>query len=177
VDLKAHFLVRIGSKLANNNKKKAWGMFRGANAINLDIKGRVTIPTRYRQSLLDDCQGQLVCTIDTQQPCLLLYPLPEWEEIEIKLSRLSSMNPHERRLQRLLLGYAMEGEMDKNGRLLLSSPLRQHAQLDKQIMLVGQFNKFELWDADVWQQQIQQDVATEQEAAFELTERLQDFSL
>jgi MraZ protein len=141
-------------------------MFRGANAINLDIKGRVTIPTRYRQSLLDDCQGQLVCTIDTQQPCLLLYPLPEWEEIELRLSRLSSMNPHERRLQRLLLGYAMEGEMDKNGRLL-----------DKQIMLVGQFNKFELWDADVWQQQIQQDVATEQEAAFELTESLQDFSL
>jgi MraZ protein len=152
-------------------------MFRGANAISLDVKGRVTIPTRYRQSLLDDCQGQLVCTIDTQQACLLLYPLPEWEEIELKLSRLSSMNPHERRLQRLLLGYAMEGEMDKNGRLLLSAPLRQHAKLDKQIMLVGQFNKFELWDADVWQQQISQDVATEQEAEFELTERLQDFSL
>jgi MraZ protein len=87
------------------------------------------------------------------------------------------MNTHERRLQRLLLGYAMEGDMDKNGRLLLSAPLRQHAHLDKQIMLVGQFNKFELWDAEVWQQQIQQDVAVEQEAAFELTERLQDFSL
>jgi MraZ protein len=71
----------------------------------------------------------------------------------------------------------MEGEMDKNGRLLLSAPLRQHAKLDKQIMLVGQFNKFELWDVDVWQQQISHDVATEQAAEFELTERLQDFSL
>ena len=152
-------------------------MFRGANAINLDVKGRVTIPTKYRQSLLDDCQGQLVCTIDTQQPCLLLYPLPEWEEIELKLSRLSSMNPHERRLQRLLLGYATEGEMDKSGRFLFTAPLREHAHLDKQIMLVGQLNKFEIWDHSVWQQQIQQDVATEQEAAFELTERLQDFSL
>ena len=101
-------------------------MFRGANAISLDVKGRVTVPTRYRQSLLDDCQGQLVCTIDTQQPCLLLYPLPEWEEIELKLSRLSSMNRHERRLQRLLLGYAMEGEMDKNGRMVLSAPLRKN---------------------------------------------------
>jgi MraZ protein len=152
-------------------------MFRGANAINLDTKGRVTIPTRYRQQLLDDCQGQMVCTIDTQQSCLLLYPLSEWEEIELKLSKLSSMNPHERRLQRLLLGYAMEGEMDSNGRFLLSAPLRQHAQLEKQIMLVGQLNKFEIWDAQVWQQQVQQDIETETLANFELTERLQDFSL
>ncbi|MFT5277788.1 MAG: MraZ protein, partial [Granulosicoccus sp.] len=110
-------------------------MFRGANAINLDSKGRLTIPTRYRQSLLDDCQGQLVCTIDISQNCLLLYPLPEWEEIELKLSKLSSTNPQERRLQRLLLGYAMEGEMDKSGRILLAPTLRQHAALDKQIML------------------------------------------
>ncbi|BDX05583.1 division/cell wall cluster transcriptional repressor MraZ [Planctobacterium marinum] len=152
-------------------------MFRGANAINLDTKGRVTIPTRYRQSLLDDCQGQLVCTIDTQQPCLLLYPLSEWEEIELKLSRLSSMNPHERRLQRLLLGYANEGEMDKNGRFLLSAPLRQHADLSKEIMLVGQLNKFEIWNTQTWEQQIQTDIATEQDADFDLTERLQDFSL
>jgi MraZ protein len=152
-------------------------MFRGANAINLDTKGRVTIPTRYRQQLLDDCQGQMVCTIDTQQSCLLLYPLSEWEEIELKLSKLSSMNPHERRLQRLLLGYAMEAEMDGNGRILLSAPLRQHAQLEKQLMLVGQLNKFEIWDAHVWQQQVQQDIETETLANFELTERLQDFSL
>jgi MraZ protein len=152
-------------------------MFRGASAINLDSKGRMTIPTRFRASLLDDCHGQLVCTIDTQQSCLLLYPLPEWEEIELKLSRLSSMNPHERRLQRLLLGYAMEGEMDGNGRILLAPPLRQHAKLDKQIMLVGQLNKFEIWDADVWQQQIQQDIEIESIGDFETPERLQDFSL
>lgn len=151
-------------------------MFRSANAINLDVKGRITIPTRYRQTLLDDCQGQLVCTIDIKQPCLLLYPLPEWEEIELKLSQLSSMNPHERRMQRLLLGYATEGEMDKNGRFLLSSPLRQHAGLDKQIMLVGQMNKFELWDADEWHKQITEDKEIEKLANFEPTERLQEFS-
>ncbi|MFQ3249040.1 MAG: MraZ protein [Glaciecola sp.] len=152
-------------------------MFRGANAINLDSKGRLTIPTRYRQSLLDDCQGQLVCTIDISQNCLLLYPLPEWEEIELKLSKLSSTNPQERRLQRLLLGYAMEGEMDKSGRILIAPTLRQHAALDKQIMLVGQLNKFEIWDADNWQQQISEDIETEKQGQFELTERLQDFSL
>jgi MraZ protein len=152
-------------------------MFRGANAINLDSKGRVAIPTKYRQSLLDDCQGQLVCTIDTKQSCLLLYPLHEWEEIELKLARLSTMNTAERRIIRLTLGYASEGDMDKNGRFLLPPPLRQHAKLDKQIMLVGQLNKFEIWDADIWQKQIEEDIQTEQLGGFELTERLQDFSL
>lgn len=152
-------------------------MFRGANAINLDTKGRLAIPTKYRQTLLDDCEGQLVCTVDTQQSCLLLYPLPEWEEIELKLSKFSSMVPAERRMQRLLLGYATEVEMDKNGRLLLSSPLRNHAKLSKEVMLVGQLNKFEIWDADIWAGQVEADMETERSGNFELTDRLQDFSL
>jgi MraZ protein len=152
-------------------------MFRGASAINLDSKGRVTIPTRYRQSLLDDCHGQLVCTIDTVQSCLLLYPLHEWEEIELKISKLSTTHPHERRIRRLLLGYATEGEMDRNGRFLLSSPLRQHANLEKEIMLVGQYNKFEIWGAAQWQQQIEDDIALEQTGEYTASERLQDFSI
>lgn len=152
-------------------------MFRGANAINLDTKGRLAIPTRYRESLQDDCNGQLVCTVDTQQSCLLLYPLPEWEEIELKLSKFSSMVPAERRMQRLLLGYATEGEMDKSGRILIPTPLRQHAKLNKEVMLVGQLNKFEIWDADIWASQIEVDMETERGGNFELTERLQDFSL
>lgn len=152
-------------------------MFRGASAINLDTKGRVAIPTKYRQMLLDDCQGQLVCTIDIRQSCLLLYPLTEWEEIELKLSKLSSMNPHERRMQRLILGYASEGEMDKSGRFLLAGPLRNHAKLDKQIMLVGQLNKFEIWDAEIWQQQIMHDIEIERQAEYESTETLQSISL
>lgn len=152
-------------------------MFRGANAINLDTKGRLAIPTKYRQPLLDDCKGQLVCTIDTQQSCLLLYPLPEWEEIELKLSKFSSMVPAERRMQRLLLGYATEGELDKSGRILIPAPLRQHAGLDKEVMLVGQLNKFEIWSAVNWAGQVEADMETERSGNFELTERLQDFSL
>ena len=152
-------------------------MFRGANAINLDTKGRLAIPTRYRQSLLDDCNGQLVCTVDNQQSCLLLYPLPEWEEIELKLIKLSSMIPAERRMQRLLLGHAAEGEMDKSGRILIPTPLRHHAKLSKEVMLVGQLNKFEIWDAETCAQQIEDDIDTERKGEFELTERLQDFSL
>ena len=81
-------------------------MFRGATLVNLDSKGRLSVPTRYREQLLENAAGQMVCTIDIYHPCLLLYPLPEWEIIEQKLSRLSSMNPVERRVQRLLLGHA-----------------------------------------------------------------------
>lgn len=152
-------------------------MFRGATTVNLDGKGRLAIPTRYRDSLLDECEGQLVCTIDLHQPCLLLYTLPEWEKIEQKLSRLSSMNPAERRVQRLLLGHASEGQMDSAGRLLIANTLRQHASLVKEVMLVGQLNKFELWDEQTWYQKIKEDIDAEQSATDTLSERLQDLSL
>ncbi|KGD70558.1 MULTISPECIES: division/cell wall cluster transcriptional repressor MraZ [Tatumella] len=151
-------------------------MFRGATLVNLDGKGRIAVPTRYREILIGESQGQMVCTIDLHQPCLLLYTLPEWEVIERKLSRLSTMNPAERRVQRLLLGHASECQMDSAGRLLLAGTLRQHAGLQKEIMLVGQFNKFELWDEQTWYQQIKEDIEAET-AQDVLSERLQDLSL
>lgn len=152
-------------------------MFRGATVVNLDSKGRLAVPTRYRDKLVENASGQLVCTIDIHHPCLLLYPLPEWEVIEQKLSRLSSMNPVERRVQRLLLGHASECQMDSAGRLLLTPVLRQHAGLTKEIMLVGQFNKFELWDEATWHKQVTEDIEAEQSSASGLSERLQDLSL
>lgn len=145
--------------------------------VNLDSKGRLAVPTRYRDLLNEQSQGQMVCTIDLHQPCLLLYPLPEWEVIEQKLSRLSSMNPAERRVQRLLLGHASECQMDSAGRLLLATTLRQHAGLTKEVMLVGQFNKFELWDETAWYQRVKEDIDAEQSASGALSERLQDLSL
>lgn len=152
-------------------------MFRGATLVNLDSKGRLAVPTRYRDLLIGESQGQMVCTIDLHQPCLLLYTLPEWEIIEKKLARLSSMNPLERRVQRLLLGHASECQMDNAGRLLLANTLRQHAKLIKEVMLVGQFNKFELWDEQTWYQQVRDDIDAEQSAQEPLSERLQDLSL
>ena len=152
-------------------------MFRGATLVNLDSKGRLAVPTRYRETLIGESQGQMVCTIDLHQPCLLLYTLPEWEIIEQKLSRLSSMNPAERRVQRLLLGHASECQMDNAGRLLLANTLRQHASLTKEVMLVGQFNKFELWDEQTWYQQVKEDIDAEQSDSGVLSDRLQDLSL
>ncbi|KGT88376.1 cell division protein MraZ [Erwinia typographi] len=152
-------------------------MFRGATLVNLDSKGRLAVPTRYRETLIGESQGQMVCTIDLHQPCLLLYTLPEWEVIERKLARLSSMNPAERRVQRLLLGHASECQMDNAGRLLVANTLRQHANLTKEVMLVGQFNKFELWDEQTWYQQVREDIDAEQSTQEPLSERLQDLSL
>lgn len=152
-------------------------MFRGASAITLDIKNRITIPTRYRDELLADCQGKMVCTVDIQHACLLLYPLPEWEEIELKLCNLSSTNPQERMFQQILLGNASDCEMDKNGRLLINGPLRQHAKLEKNIMLVGQLKKFEIWNESDWQAQMQKGISQIQSGELELTDRLLDLSL
>ncbi|QNS15258.1 division/cell wall cluster transcriptional repressor MraZ [Mannheimia bovis] len=134
-------------------------MFRGASSISIDSKGRIAIPTRYRAELLEKHHGILVCTVDIRQPCLLLYPLHEWEIVEQKLLALSNFDPVQRRIQRVMQGFATECEMDSAGRILLSSTLRQHAQLDQQIMLVGQLNKFEIWQDKQWQAQIAEDLA------------------
>ncbi|QIZ78524.1 division/cell wall cluster transcriptional repressor MraZ [Ferrimonas lipolytica] len=152
-------------------------MFRGANAISLDSKGRITMPTRYRDGLRTRCDCQMICTVDLRSPCLLLYPLPEWEQVEKKLLTLSDTVPAERQVKRLLLGYATEGEMDKAGRLLLSGPLREFAQLEKSLMLVGQLNKFEVWSEANWQQQIE--LAREQTSQnnFDNHLRLQELTL
>ncbi|VAX00438.1 Cell division protein MraZ [hydrothermal vent metagenome] len=125
-------------------------MFRGVNALNLDAKGRVAMPTRYRQRLSDTCDGQMVITVDNSDRCLLLYPLQEWEVVERKLQKLPSFNRQARRLQRMLIGHATEVEMDGTGRLLVPPPLREFADLEKRVVLIGQSNKFELWNEELW---------------------------
>lgn len=152
-------------------------MFRGASAINLDTKGRIAIPTRYRAEILEKNQGQMVCTVDIRQPCLLLYPLHEWEVIEQRLLGLSNVDPVQRSLQRVMLGYATECELDNSGRILLSHPLRQHAKLEKNIMLVGQLNKFEIWSELEWQTQIEQDIALGMSGKLAMSEALHSLSL
>ena len=152
-------------------------LFRGAAAVNLDAKGRVAIPTRYRAEIMEKNQGQMVCTVDIRQPCLLLYPLDEWEKIEQKLLSLSNFDPNQRRLQRVMLGYATECEMDAQGRILLSGPLRQHAKLEKGLMLVGQLNKFEIWSDTEWYAQIDEDIEIGSSAEFGASEELKMLSL
>ncbi|WOT04982.1 division/cell wall cluster transcriptional repressor MraZ [Shewanella youngdeokensis] len=152
-------------------------MFSGASAINLDAKGRIAMPKRYREPLHARHNNQLVITVDIQSPCLLLYPIQEWEHIAVKLSQLSDTQPAERAIKRMLLGYAHECELDGNGRVLLPTPLRQYANLEKRAMLVGQLNKFELWCEAAWQQQIEESRVAILNEDLAANERLADFSL
>jgi len=124
-------------------------VFRGATKVTLDAKGRMAIPTRYRDRIAARCEGQIIITVDKDH-CLLVYPLPDWEELERKLVRLPSMNKAARRIVRIMVGYATEVDMDGSGRILVSRELREFASLDKQAMLIGQGNKFELWDEATW---------------------------
>jgi len=124
-------------------------MFRGTNKLTLDIKGRMVMPTRYRERLQERCEGKLVVTVDRDQ-CLLIFPFPDWEEVERKLMRLPSFNPQSRQLQRLMVGYATELDLDGHGRILLPPNLREFAHLTRDAVLVGQGARFELWDEVRW---------------------------
>lgn len=124
-------------------------MFRGATKLTVDDKGRVVMPTRHRDRLREQCGGQLVVTVD-RDPCLLIYPLPTWEQIEAKLMALPTLQPQARRLQRLMVGHATDLELDASGRVLLPPELREFAGLQRHAMLIGQGGRFELWDEARW---------------------------
>lgn len=150
-------------------------MFRGANKVTIDAKGRLAIPARYRERILDRCNGQLIATADRDR-CLLIYPLPDWEEIERKLMRLPSLNSRARRLQRLMVGHASDLELDSHGRVLLPPKLREFAELDRQAILIGQGHKFELWDEARWNETRDRWLA-EDESDVDLPAELESLSL
>lgn len=125
-------------------------MFRGVTILNLDAKGRMAIPSKYRERISALGEGQLVVTLAMNDPCLLIYPTPEWEDIERKLVRLPSLNKQASRLKRILLGHAAEIDLDSHGRILLPPALRELVSLEKKVILLGQGNKFEVWDEQTW---------------------------
>jgi MraZ protein len=150
-------------------------MFRGANKLTLDIKGRLAVPTRYRERLQERCGGNLVVTVDKDQ-CLLIYPFPDWEDLERKLMKLPSLNPQARRLQRLMVGHATELELDGSGRILLPPSLREYGLLNRDVMLIGQGLRFELWDETRWNERRDEWLASA-DSVTDLTAELENFSL
>ncbi len=152
-------------------------MFRGVNQLSLDAKGRVVFPSRYRDQLLGHCSGEVVATIDYRDRCLALYPLPEWEAIERKLVELPDLQASAKRLKRLLIGHAHELQVDGNGRALLPQPLREYAGLEKRVVLIGQGNKFELWDQPHWEQQRAEWLQAAAAEDAELPEELESLAL
>ena len=130
--------------------EKMVDMFKGIHNINLDGKGRLTIPTKYRNTITDKSNGSMVVTMDTEEKCLLLYPSTFWATIEKKINDLPSFSKNHRRIQRILIGHAEDLDLDSAGRILLSKPLRLAADMTKKITLIGQGEKFEIWNEDTW---------------------------
>ena len=129
-------------------------MFKGIHNINLDAKGRLTIPTKYRNTINDQSNGNMVITIDSEEKCLLLYPATIFSNIEKKINDLPSFTKNHRRIQRLIIGHAEDLELDSSGRILLSKPLRIVAEMSKKITLIGQGDKFEIWSDDIWSNRV-----------------------
>ncbi|MBX3628929.1 MAG: division/cell wall cluster transcriptional repressor MraZ [Nitrosomonas sp.] len=148
-------------------------MFRGITQLSLDVKGRIAVPAKYRNELFVQCSGHLIVTADPSR-CLLIYPQPVWEPIERRLSALPSFNTNTRKLQRLLIGSANDVDMDSAGRVLITPPLRSFAGLSKDVVLVGQGEKFELWDEQQWNLQIEDALSFNEE---DMPPELEGFSL
>ena len=157
-------------------------MFTGSTPMALDGKGRLAIPARLRERLAGICGGHLVLTADPTSGCLLLYPYPEWEKIAAKLNALPSLDPIAKELKRLVIGSAEEVEPDGAGRILIPPMLRRFAKLEKSVALVGQGEKFELWDDASWQGRLEQAAHFPEQLAVAardgtLSEGLKGFSL
>ena len=127
-------------------------MFQGAAQLNLDTKGRLAIPARHRDALVQAGDGRLVLTAHPHR-CLLLYPAPAWEPIRDKIQAAPSFDPHAAAVKRVMLGNARDGEIDAAGRILVAPELREYAGLDKQVWLVGMGSHFEIWSDAGWRRQ------------------------
>ncbi len=122
-----------------------WGkrVFQGSSALSLDAKGRINVPARHRDALMEQAAGRLTLTRHPDG-CLLMYPRPEWER---KREQIAAFPMQARALQRLLLGNAQDVEIDGSGRILVAPELRTAAGMTKEVMLLGMGAHFELWDA------------------------------
>lgn len=126
-------------------------MFRGETTLNMDDKGRMAVPSRYREQLHAESDGMLVVTISLLDRCLAVYPFPDWQRIENDLKRLPALDQKAQGIRHLLIGHATECELDGHGRILVPQSLREFAGLGKRVKMIGQASKFELWDEAAWE--------------------------
>lgn len=117
-------------------------MYQGASSLSLDVKGRMTIPSKYKDSLLIRCEGRVTLT-KHPHGCLLFFPRSIWEAHR---EQISHWPMSARAWQRIFLGSAQDVEMDGSGRILISPELKAAADLSKEIMLLGMNSHFEIWD-------------------------------
>ena len=148
-------------------------MYFGETAINLDAKGRLAIPSRYRDAIQQQCDGQMVLTYSPfDAGALWLYPQQEWERVRDEVTGLSTFNPGHRSLQRKLVGSATAVEPDGTGRIQLPLTLRQVTGLDKRVVLLGMGNRFEIWNETILSDKRIEEERSLNEAASEEMARL-----
>jgi MraZ protein len=124
-------------------------VFQGASALTLDAKGRMSIPSRYRDALQAQAEGRVTLT-KHPDGCLLLFPRPEWEDFR---ERIMGLAMDAKWAQRIFLGSAADVELDSAGRVLVAPELREAAGLERDVMLLGMGRRFELWNAQTYKQQ------------------------
>jgi MraZ protein len=148
-------------------------VFFGETAINLDAKGRLAIPMRYRDAIQELCGGRLVLTYSAfDSGALYLYPEQEWERVRDEVTGLSTFNPGHRSLQRKLVGSASAIEPDGSGRIQLPQTLRQVTGLEKRVVLLGMGDRFEIWNETILNQKRVEEERSLDEAASEEMTRL-----
>ncbi len=130
--------------------------FYGTYFLSLDAKGRIAIPASERAKLLELCDSRVVVTADLGDR-LLVYPEPYFDELADRLNALPSLKPTTEALQRTLLGYASHSKLDAQGRVLLSPAQRALGKLDKDAVLIGVGNRYQLWQKDLWAAQMERD--------------------
>jgi MraZ protein len=135
---------------------------------NLDQKGRVSIPAKFRQKFAEG----LILTRGIDQ-CVFGFPKPEWEKVVNKITNLPLSQANARAFARLMLSGAFEAEIDNQGRVLIPEVLRKYAHLEKKVVIVGMYNRIEIWDEKKWEEYKKQSEENSQEIA----ERLSDLGI
>ena len=129
-------------------------MFRGRFDHSIDVKGRLSIPSRYRE-VLQSRYGDEHLILTGFDRCLWGYPLKEWEEIEKRIAKLPQFKREVKAIQRLFVSAAMDCPVDNQGRILIPANLRSYARMEKDIVIVGMTRRIEFWDKDLWQEEIE----------------------
>ncbi|MEK6682163.1 MAG: division/cell wall cluster transcriptional repressor MraZ [Nitrospirota bacterium] len=125
-------------------------MFIGRYLHTIDSKGRVSVPVKFRETLTERYEEKLIITSDFDQ-CLVAYPTEEWRLIEEKTKSLPMMQAEVKDFMRFFYSRAVECVMDRQGRILIPPSLREYAALNKEVVLIGMFNKIEIWDNKKWE--------------------------
>ena len=132
-------------------------MFQGETAITIDDKGRLAIPTSYRDLIARECGSRLVITYNPfESGCLYLYPQPVWERLRDQVNALPRTRKNSRLLQLKLIGAASFVEPDGSGRISIPASHRSAVAIDKKAVLLGMGDKFELWSEQAHHEQIRQ---------------------